>query len=113
MRSAAPAALPLPRLPRLLLALGVALAVLALGAAAALALRPAPPLPELGALPDFRLTRQDGRPFGLAELRGRPFVANFIFTRCPTVCPAFSRQMAGVQRRTADVGDALRLVSRP
>ncbi len=92
----------------------VALALLSLGlAAAALGLwraRPQP-LPELGALPDFSFTREDGSPWGLAQLRGQPFVANFIFTRCPTVCPAFTRRMARLQKESAPLGQRLRLVS--
>jgi protein SCO1/2 len=69
------------------------------------------PLPQLGALPAFTFTRHDGQPFGSAQLQGRPFVANFIFTRCPTVCPAFTRKMVGVQGSTADLGAQLQLVS--
>src|SRR5690242_14128084 len=51
-------------------------------------LRPAPPpLPVLGQLPAFSLTAEDGRPFGSAELKGYVWMAGFIFTRCPTICP--------------------------
>ncbi|WP_370644166.1 SCO family protein [Myxococcus sp. RHSTA-1-4] len=42
---------------------------------------------------------------------GRPYIANFIFTRCPTVRPAFTRKMAGVRERTASFGTGLQLVS--
>ncbi|WP_426755993.1 SCO family protein [Myxococcus sp. Y35] len=69
------------------------------------------PLPQLGALPDFSFTRHDGQPFGSAQLRGRPYVANFIFTRCPTICPEFTRKMVGVQKATASFGAGLQLVS--
>ncbi len=69
------------------------------------------PLPQLGALPAFTFTRQDGQPFGLEQLQGRVWVANFIFTRCPTICPLFTQKMKGVQERTADVGEKLPLVS--
>lgn len=72
---------------------------------------PSEPLPQLGALPDFTFTRHDGQPFGSAQLRGRPFIANFIFTRCPTICPAFTRKMVGVQERTTSAGTGLQLVS--
>jgi protein SCO1/2 len=41
--------------------------------------RPAPPL---------HLTDQDGRPFDLASIRGRPAFAYFGYTHCPDVCPA-------------------------
>jgi protein SCO1 len=69
------------------------------------------PLERYGQLPDFTFTRQDGQPFGREQLRGHPWVANFIFTRCPTICPVFTRKLAGVQKRTADLGEELRFVS--
>ena len=39
-------------------------------------------------MPDFELTNRDGRIVGLNDLRGRVWVANFIFTRCALVLPA-------------------------
>ncbi|WP_224371553.1 SCO family protein [Hyalangium versicolor] len=72
---------------------------------------PSESLPRLGTLPDFAFTRQDGSAFGSAQLRGHPYVANFIFTRCPTVCPAFTRKMARVQKETDAFGPQLQLVS--
>ncbi len=89
------------------LACAVCLVLLAVG----LAVPREKPLERLGRLPAFTFTRQDGQPFGLKQLVGRPWVANFVFTRCPTICPVFTRKMAGVQKRTADVGGELALVS--
>jgi protein SCO1/2 len=60
--------------------------------------RTAPPV--LGTLSPFTLTSQSGAPFGAEDLRGKAWVANFIFTRCPTVCPPFTRKMAALQDRT-------------
>ena len=37
---------------------------------------------------DFTLTDQTGKTVTLADLKGRPWVASFIFTRCVTQCPA-------------------------
>jgi protein SCO1/2 len=59
----------------------------------------APPIPELAPVPDFRLVDQSGEPFGLLELRGKVWVANFVFTTCPTVCPMLTTQMRNVQQR--------------
>ncbi len=42
------------------------------------------------------------------SLDGKPYVANFIFTRCPTICPTFTAKMASIQKKT---GDGLNLVS--
>lgn len=95
-------------------ALWLAVAVMALGMAALsfgyLRAR-SEPLPQLGSLPDFSFTREDGSAWGSAQLRGHPFVANFIFTRCPTICPAFTRKMAHVQKDTDAFGPRLQLVS--
>ncbi|MBN1205732.1 MAG: SCO family protein [Myxococcaceae bacterium] len=92
--------------------IGVAVAAFALAALSLGLLRAqSSSLPRLGALPEFSFTREDGSAWGLAQLRGRPFVANFIFTRCPTICPAFTRRMARLQQETARHGEQLQLVS--
>ncbi len=70
-----------------------------------------PPPPVLGTLPGFELTDQEARPFGSRDLAGRVWIASFIFTRCETVCPAVTRQMARVQARTRNLEPALHLVS--
>jgi len=70
-----------------------------------------PPPPVLGTLPAFALQDQDGRPFGTADLEGRVWIASFIFTRCETVCPRITAQLARVQARTRNLEPALHLVS--
>ncbi|MBU8897315.1 SCO family protein [Corallococcus sp. H22C18031201] len=93
---------------------GLAITALGFALVATLSLtgmRGAQPLPQLGALPDFTFTRQDGQPFGREQLLGQAYVANFVFTRCPTVCPVFTQKMAKLQERTAALGPKLRLVS--
>ena len=52
---------------------------------AGLAMRspPGKPLPVIGPIADFTLTNQNGRAVSLADLRGRVWVADIIFTRCP------------------------------
>lgn len=72
---------------------------------------PPPALPVLGTLPDFRLVDQQGQAFGGAELRGYVWVAGFIFTRCPTICPAITTRMAKVQKRARGIETGFRLVS--
>lgn len=69
------------------------------------------PLPVLGEVPSFRLTDEQGRSFGSEDLRGKVWAANFIFTRCPTVCPAFSKKMATIQKRARGIAPAFHLVS--
>jgi protein SCO1/2 len=103
---------PAPARPRpaLLWGAGVLVALAALGLGLGL-VRPARAPEVLGALPLFRFTSEQGAPFGSPELAGQVWVANFIFTRCPTVCPVFSRKMAEVQTRSAGMGAGLHLVS--
>jgi len=76
-------------------------------------MRNVPEPPQLlSRLPAYTLTAQDGRPFGSAELAGRVYVANFIFTRCPSVCPALTARMADLQGLLEAEGvDEVRLVS--
>ena len=56
------------------------------------------PLPILGQVQDFRLTNQVGQVVTLADLRGRVWVADIIFTRCAGPCPRMTRQMREIQQ---------------
>ncbi len=71
---------------------------------------PEPP-PVLFQVPDFTLQDQDGQPFSLASMRGKVWVAGFIFTTCPSVCPKISRAMLDLQQRYARNGVEVELVS--
>jgi len=55
------------------------------------------PLPVCGQIADFALTNQDGKVVSLADLRGRVWVADIIFTRCAGSCPKMTRQMKELQ----------------
>jgi protein SCO1/2/putative membrane protein len=67
-------------------------------------------LPVLGPVPEVALTDQSGARVGLAELRDRVWIADFIFTSCAGICPGMTARMAELQKRLADAPD-LRLVS--
>jgi cytochrome oxidase Cu insertion factor (SCO1/SenC/PrrC family) len=56
------------------------------------------PLPIIGPVADFALTNQNGRAVSLADLRGRVWVADIIFTRCFGPCPKMTRQMKDLQQ---------------
>ena len=56
--------------------------------------RPGPPLPVLAEPPEFTLLDQSGATVTRGALAGKPFVADVVFTRCQTVCPALTRKMA-------------------
>ncbi len=55
--------------------------------------RPAEPPPVLHQIPDFALTERDGSTVTLRDLAGRPFVADFIFTRCAIYCPRLTARL--------------------
>jgi protein SCO1/2 len=61
---------------------------------------------ELGSVPAFRLTDQRGQAFGSAELARKPWIANFVFTRCPSVCPLLTAKFKALQGQLADVPNA-------
>ncbi len=72
---------------------------------------PKPPLPDLGNVPDFQLTRETGAAFASAiELRGKVWVADFIFTNCPGPCPRLTQHMKRVQEGLVGI-DQAKLVS--
>jgi len=54
-------------------------------------------LPILYSAPSFTLTDQDGKPATDAQLLGHPWIADFIFTTCATLCPTMSAHMSELQ----------------
>jgi protein SCO1/2 len=80
----------------------------ALGASVAWSGCRARPLPVLGTVPAFTLTDRSGAEIRSAQLAGGVWIADFIFTRCPDVCPALTARMATLQ---AALPDDVRLVS--
>jgi len=54
-------------------------------------------LPMSGPAPQFTLTSQDGKPFALADLRGKAVVVAFIYTECPDICPMLTQKMVEIQ----------------
>jgi protein SCO1/2 len=70
-----------------------------------------PELPVLGQLGDFALTRESGQPFARKDLEGGIWVAAFIFTRCPTICPRITQRMRQVQSAAQKKQIPLTLVS--
>jgi protein SCO1 len=67
-------------------------------------------LPVYGQVSDFALTNQDGAVTTLANLRGHPWVADVIFTRCAGPCPIMTRQMKSLQDALPETSGA-RLVT--
>src|SRR6266702_1962798 len=51
-----------------------------------------------GTVPEFVLLNQDGKNFGSAQLRGKIWIADFIYTTCPGPCPMISTRMSELQK---------------
>lgn len=53
----------------------------------------------IASLPPFRLTAQTGQPVTLADLKGKAWIADFVFTRCSGPCPMMTSRMFDLQTR--------------
>jgi protein SCO1/2 len=76
--------------------------------------RPAPPsapLEKFAQVPAFEFTDQTGTPFGSENLKGKIWIANFIFTRCKGPCPLISTRMADLNTKLNKLRDGVVLVS--
>lgn len=69
------------------------------------------PIEDYGAVSEWALTDQDGRPFGSTQLRGKPYVVTFVFTSCPGVCPTITSTVRNLQTRLRERELDARLVT--
>ncbi|HTL54007.1 MAG TPA: SCO family protein [Planctomycetota bacterium] len=67
-------------------------------------------LPTERHVPDFAFTERSGKTVRRADLLGKIWVADFIFTHCAGTCPVMTSSLRTVQERCKDLPD-LRLVS--
>ena len=65
---------------------------------------------DYGQVADFQLTNQEGTPYGLSNLKGSVWLADFIFTRCMGPCPVITAKMAQLQNEFPS-STGLKLVS--
>ena len=56
------------------------------------------PVSSYGTVPSFQLTNQNGQRFGSAQLGGKIWIADFIYTTCPGPCPMISGRMSELQK---------------
>ena len=62
-------------------------------------------------LPDFEFEESMGGKVSRDSLKGHPWVASFVFTRCVTTCPVISRQMMELHKRIAKSNPEIRFVT--
>lgn len=67
-------------------------------------------IPDYGSVVNFTLTNQHGEVVSLSDLKGKVWIADIIFTRCPGPCARMTRQMKELQDSLPATGD-LKLVS--
>jgi protein SCO1 len=60
---------------------------------------PDPPAVMFQLPADYALVDQEGRPFDPEALRGKVWVAGFVFTSCPSSCPAVTKAMSDLRAR--------------
>jgi protein SCO1 len=60
---------------------------------------PASKLPSYGSVPAFRMTDSEGHGFDSKVLKGKLWIADFIYTSCPGPCSRMTSQMHKVQQQ--------------
>lgn len=70
-----------------------------------------PPLPVYYQVPEFTLMNEFNKPFGSKDLKGKFYIANFMFTTCPSTCPALMEKMDIIQKRIRGVGTKAAIVT--
>ena len=99
----------LPALFAALLLVPLGAAFIARGKKAEPDARPLEGLGKFGAVPEFALTERSGARLTLSDLKGKVWLADFIYTACQDTCPLESATMANLQSDLA--GEPLTLVS--
>jgi len=69
------------------------------------------PLPVYYSLPEYSLTNQFNKSFGSKNLRGKVYIASFVFSNCPTVCPKMLKKMQKIQKRVRGLSTGIGLVT--
>jgi protein SCO1/2 len=58
-------------------------------------------LNQYGAVPDFTLIERSGSSISLSQLRGKIWIADFVYTTCTDTCPLQTAMMARLQQEFA------------
>lgn len=55
-------------------------------------------LTVVGSAPDFELTDQNGKTISNKDYKGKVYVLEFFFAKCPTICPIMNQNMLKLQK---------------
>lgn len=70
-----------------------------------------PDLPVIAQVPEYELISENGQRFGSKDLAGRVYLANFVFSRCPSVCPKMLSDLQKIQKRIRGTGKKVAIVT--
>lgn len=77
---------------------GLVLVILGISGAFVRSRMDGPPLPVYSQISDFTLTNQFGNATTFADMKGKVWMADIIFTRCPGPCASMTRRMQAFQQ---------------
>ena len=69
------------------------------------------PLPVYGVVPSFNLETEDSLRIKSDDLKGKIYIANFMFASCPTSCPKNLKTIKKIQKRIRGVGQKIAILS--
>lgn len=65
------------------------------------------PVPTYDPVPDFTLTERSGKALSRDDLKGKVWIASFVYTSCCTECPQMMGVLARLQHELADQKDVV------
>ncbi|HWL51838.1 MAG TPA: SCO family protein [Chthoniobacteraceae bacterium] len=62
-------------------------------------------------VPSFSLLERSGQQVTLDSMRGKVWIADFVFTNCPDICPLLNSRIVGIQKELLASGENVAIVS--
>lgn len=56
-------------------------------------------LQKMGVAPSFKLTDQNGKTITNEDYKGKVYVLEFFFSKCPSICPIMNKNMVDIQNQ--------------
>ena len=62
-------------------------------------------------IPFFQFRNQEGKIITSKDLKGKVWIADFFFTKCPTICPTMTAQLKRLSIKTKELKDQIQFIS--
>ena len=62
-------------------------------------------------IPFFKFKNQEGKIVTSNDLKGKVWIADFFFTKCPTICPTMTSQLKRLSTKTKDLENEIQFIS--